>query len=359
MYDGNNTNNSSQGGQRRGGPRQSSGPARDPADEKIVGKVFIGGLSADTTKEDLDEYFSQFGAISDSVVMRDSQNSNKSRGFGFVTFEDPASIDNVQAKRPHKIKNKQVDTKRAMPRSQSTSNATGRDQNAKVFIRAIPSQTTDEEFRTYCETFGEVQEVHINRKSGPKYYGFATFVDFDAADKMVLTGNHTLHGEMINVQKSIVKNKQQQQQFNNQGYGAAPYGSAPQYGAPYGQQSAYGSSAYGAPAMAPQQQYSPYGTQQPQAYGAPAAGYGASQPQSGAPSSYGAQYGATPQQQQPAYGAVPAQQHQSAYGAPAGGYGASAGYGAAQASYGAASTGAASYGNKYSCYGHGVANNQM
>jgi len=357
MY--NDNMNNSQGGRQRGGPRQNSGPARDPADEKIVGKVFIGGLSADTTKEDLDEYFAQFGAISDSVVMRDQQNSNKSRGFGFVTFEDPASIDNVQAKRPHKIKNKQVDTKRAMPRSQSTSNATGREQNAKVFIRAIPSQTTDEEFKTYCETFGEVQEVHINRKSGPKYYGFATFVDFDAADKMVLNGNHTLHGEVINVQKSIVKNKQQQQ-FNNQGgYGAAPYGAAPQYGAPYGQQSAYGS-AYGAPAAmaAPQQPYTPYGTQAPQAYGAPAGAYGASQPQAAAPSSYGSQYGAPQQQPQSAYGA-PAAAQQSPYGAPAGAYGATASYGAAQASYGAGSTGAASYGNKYSRYGHGVANNQM
>lgn len=50
-------------------------------------KMFVGGLSWDTTKEGLQTYFCRFGEIVDCVVMSNDQ--GRSRGFGFVTFKDP------------------------------------------------------------------------------------------------------------------------------------------------------------------------------------------------------------------------------------------------------------------------------
>ena len=50
-------------------------------------KMFVGGLSWDTTKEGLQSYFCRFGEIVDCVVMTNEQ--GRSRGFGFVTFKDP------------------------------------------------------------------------------------------------------------------------------------------------------------------------------------------------------------------------------------------------------------------------------
>ena len=44
---------------------------------------------------------------------------HRSRGFGFVTFEDPKIIDQIQADRPHMIDDKTVDTKRVVPKSVS------------------------------------------------------------------------------------------------------------------------------------------------------------------------------------------------------------------------------------------------
>ena len=40
----------------------------------------------------------------------------RSRGFGFVVFATTAMLDAAQAARPHTIDNREVDTKRAMPR---------------------------------------------------------------------------------------------------------------------------------------------------------------------------------------------------------------------------------------------------
>jgi RNA recognition motif-containing protein len=51
-------------------------------------KLFVGGLSWDTTTEDLTNAFSKFGAIVDATVILDRA-TGRSRGFGFVTFEKP------------------------------------------------------------------------------------------------------------------------------------------------------------------------------------------------------------------------------------------------------------------------------
>ena len=45
-----------------------------------MGKVFVGGLSRETTTVGLREYFERFGDISDCVVMKD-RNTNLPRGF--------------------------------------------------------------------------------------------------------------------------------------------------------------------------------------------------------------------------------------------------------------------------------------
>lgn len=43
----------------------------------------------------------------------------RSRGFGFIKYKDTESVDNVQKARPHKIDDRDVETKRAMPRDVS------------------------------------------------------------------------------------------------------------------------------------------------------------------------------------------------------------------------------------------------
>lgn len=53
-------------------------------------KLFVGGLPYHTTDKSLREHFSIYGDIEEAVVITDRQ-TNKSRGYGFVSFLSPAS----------------------------------------------------------------------------------------------------------------------------------------------------------------------------------------------------------------------------------------------------------------------------
>jgi RNA recognition motif-containing protein len=66
--------------------------ARPKAEMLGPTKLFIGGLSWDTTTEDLRTAFSNFGNIVDAVVITD-RSTGRSRGFGFVTYEKRLDAD--------------------------------------------------------------------------------------------------------------------------------------------------------------------------------------------------------------------------------------------------------------------------
>ncbi|KTG02178.1 hypothetical protein cypCar_00033258 [Cyprinus carpio] len=60
------------------------------------GKLFIGGLSYETTEQSLEEAFSKYGSIAKVDVIRDRE-TDRSRGFGFVTFENPEDAKDAMA----------------------------------------------------------------------------------------------------------------------------------------------------------------------------------------------------------------------------------------------------------------------
>ena len=70
------------GGMMTGGRGGGYGPRPGGGDS---GKVFVGGLAHEVVQSDLDEFFSQFGEVSSTMLMTDRV-TGKSRGFGFVTF---------------------------------------------------------------------------------------------------------------------------------------------------------------------------------------------------------------------------------------------------------------------------------
>lgn len=66
-------------------------------DDSNVRKLFIGGLGKSIEKEDLEQYFSQFGKLTDCAIVV-TKDTGEKRGFGFVEYEDVDCADKVVRK---------------------------------------------------------------------------------------------------------------------------------------------------------------------------------------------------------------------------------------------------------------------
>jgi len=92
---------------------------REMTPEQLQNKIFVGGLPIHLNKEGLHDFFNQFGAVVDAIVMMDMSQS-RSRGFGFVTFENGSGgAQKALKEQPIYIENKYVEIKLATPKGDS------------------------------------------------------------------------------------------------------------------------------------------------------------------------------------------------------------------------------------------------
>ncbi|MBQ4243728.1 MAG: hypothetical protein II702_02335 [Clostridia bacterium] len=81
--------------------------------------MFVGGLLPSFTKKDLFNYLSQFGEIEKGIIMTDKL-TGKSRGFGFIIFNEKETIDKIMKKgNCHILNGKLIECKRSKPKIQS------------------------------------------------------------------------------------------------------------------------------------------------------------------------------------------------------------------------------------------------
>ncbi|XP_047736295.1 RNA-binding protein Musashi homolog 2 [Hyalella azteca] len=78
-------------------------------------KIFVGGVSQETSAEEVKQFFSQYGKVEEAVMLMDNQ-TKRHRGFGFVTFECEDVVERVCDLHFHNIKNKKVECKKAQPK---------------------------------------------------------------------------------------------------------------------------------------------------------------------------------------------------------------------------------------------------
>jgi RNA-binding protein Musashi len=62
-------------------------PKNRPKAANKTKKIFVGGVSQDTSVEEVKAYFSQFGKVEEAVMLMDQQ-TKRHRGFGFITLAD-------------------------------------------------------------------------------------------------------------------------------------------------------------------------------------------------------------------------------------------------------------------------------
>ncbi|XP_021373200.1 RNA-binding protein Musashi homolog 2-like isoform X11 [Mizuhopecten yessoensis] len=168
------------------------------------GKMFIGGLSWQTTGDSLKEHFGKYGEIKEAMVMKDPT-TKRSRGFGFVTFRESAAVEKVLANGPHELDSKTVDPKVAFPRKAQPKMVT---RTKKIFVGGLSAATTVEDVKNYFGSFGKIEDAMLmfdkttNRHRG---FGFVTFESEDVVDKVCDIHFHEINKKMVECKKAQPK----------------------------------------------------------------------------------------------------------------------------------------------------------
>ncbi|CAF0840897.1 unnamed protein product [Didymodactylos carnosus] len=130
-----------------------------------VKKLFVAGLRDGITEDILRQYFERYGAIVETIVMKDKD--GKPRGFGFVTFDDYDPVDRAILERPHSIMGRQLDVRKAVPKQKTNEDGT------PVTGKGLLGNTMDGNSRPISSNNSGSNNNHNNMNNNNSNYGMS------------------------------------------------------------------------------------------------------------------------------------------------------------------------------------------
>jgi len=183
----------------------------DTRECEAMRKIFVGGLTKDTTDETFNDHFGGFGNMVDKVIIRDTM-TKISRGFGFVTYDASDAVEAVFQGRPHNIDGKEVEVKRAMPKEFNSTSAHAK--VTKLFIGGVAPDMTPEDLQNYLDSrhssdFGTIEKIDFlkdKETNKNKGFGFLECSSADFADRLTISENQFhLNGKKMGLKKAEPK----------------------------------------------------------------------------------------------------------------------------------------------------------
>ncbi|AFZ81608.1 hypothetical protein BEWA_010220 [Theileria equi strain WA] len=163
-------------------------------------KFFVGGLHPNCDEAELSNYFSKYGQIVTSQVMRDFM-TGRHRGFGFVTLKIQSNTMDV-FKDSHILTGKRVDV-----RTMQTDTAAGL--RKKIFVGGLSKALNEEMLEEYFSKFGEIEKVTIMRQldGTSRGFGFILFVAENSAENALKSPSHFVYGNKVDVRAAETRPK--------------------------------------------------------------------------------------------------------------------------------------------------------
>jgi len=163
-------------------------------------KLFVGGLSWETTAKDLREYFEKFGEVTSCTLKTDLE-TRQSRGFGFVVYKEPDSVKKVLEAKEHKLHGRTIDPKPANPRQGIK----------KIFVGRLDPGIPEDDVKAYFGTFGTIAKIDFpfdKTKEQRRAFCFIEFEGDNAVKKILEQTTHKLGGQEVDVKKATPNSNQ-------------------------------------------------------------------------------------------------------------------------------------------------------
>nr|XP_020848336.1 heterogeneous nuclear ribonucleoprotein D-like [Phascolarctos cinereus] len=170
-------------------------------------KMFIGGLSWNTSKKAVTENLSHFAEAVDHTTETDPI-MERSRGFGFVFFKYVASINKVLELKEHKLDVKLIDPQRAK-------DLKGKEPPQKVYVGGLSPDTSEEQIKEYFGAFGKIESIELpmNIKTKERRgFCFITSTDEEPIKKLLESRCHQIGSGKCEIKVAQPKEVYGQQQ---------------------------------------------------------------------------------------------------------------------------------------------------
>lgn len=173
----------------KGRPCRIMWSQRDPALRKTgQGNVFIKNLDTAIDNKALHDTFAAFGNILSCKVAQDETGASK--GYGFVHYEtDEAASQAIKHVNGMLLNEKKVFVGHHIPKKDRQSKFEEMKANfTNIYVKNIPVEVTDEEFRELFEKYGEVTSASLAREQETgksRGFGFVNFINHEHAAKAV------------------------------------------------------------------------------------------------------------------------------------------------------------------------------
>ncbi len=173
----------------KGRPCRIMWSQRDPALRKTgQGNVFIKNLDTAIDNKALHDTFAAFGNILSCKVAQDETGASK--GYGFVHYEtDEAASQAIKHVNGMLLNEKKVFVGHHIPKKDRQSKFEEMKANfTNIYVKNIPTEVTDAEFRDLFEKYGEVTSASLARDqetNKSRGFGFVNFINHEHAAKAV------------------------------------------------------------------------------------------------------------------------------------------------------------------------------
>ena len=174
--------------------------------KKQFTNVYIKNLDTEVSEEEFKDLFAQFGAITSAVLQID--NEGRSRGFGFVNFENHLDASKaVEALHDSEHNGKKLFVARAQKKAereeelrksyeQAKMEKLSKYQGVNLYVKNLDDDIDDEKLRGEFEPFGTITSAKVMRddKDHSKGFGFVCYSTPEEATKAVAEMNNKMIG---------------------------------------------------------------------------------------------------------------------------------------------------------------------
>jgi polyadenylate-binding protein len=166
--------------------------------------VYVKNFDDELSQEKLEALFGQHGKIASVAVMTDSE--GKSKGFGFVAFENPEDAEKaVEALNDYEVNGKRLTVCRAQKKGErqaelkrryemQKAERMQRYQGVNLYVKNLDDNVDDEMLRQNFESYGKITSAKVmcDENGRSKGFGFVCFEKPDDATKAVVDMNNKM-----------------------------------------------------------------------------------------------------------------------------------------------------------------------